>query len=328
MIEPFQLVWGFMIFAMLLALLVLIEIRRGDKRREHEVMFDTEAFDEKVKNFDFSVKEVHTLEKLVRASKFDNKDAVLNSAALFETAVLQFYDVRNVYAIREETLASVAKLREKLNFTAKNPLAKIKSSRQFSVGDRVDVILESGVKLKHSEILWKNEKEWAVLYDNSFGVADSFVGKRIRIRWTRPEDAVYSAWLEVKSATPQEFVLEHTCSLEKQQLRRWVREIVDFPVTATFADGSTCIGRLYDLSAGGILIGLPVECSGGSQLHIQFELPGFGNQDVEIEILRSLGRKNPQYPDFYSMTASFTGAFGWIQECVLQYIFESRKQKK
>ena len=89
MIEPFQLVWGFMIFAMLLALLVLIEIRRGDKRREHEVMFDTEAFDEKVKNFDFSVKEVHTLEKLVRASKFDNKDAVLNSAALFETAVLR-----------------------------------------------------------------------------------------------------------------------------------------------------------------------------------------------------------------------------------------------
>lgn len=328
MIEPYQLVWAFFIFAMLLALLVLIEIRRGDKRRDNEVMFDTEAFEEKVKKMGFSVKEIHTLEKLVRASKFDNKDAVMNSATLFETAVLDFYDIRNVFNVRDETLDSVAGLREKLNFTAKNPHAKIKSTRQFSVGDRVDVIMENGTKLKHSEILWKNEKEWAVLYDNSFGPADAFVGKRIRIRWTRPEDAVYSAWLTIRQSRPGEFVLEHTCSLEKQQLRRWVREIVDFPVEATLEDGSTCAGRLYDLSAGGILIGLPVECTSGQHINIKFELPGFGLQDVEIEILRSLGKKNPAYPDYFSLTASFTGAFGWTQESVLQYIFEVHKPKK
>ena len=328
MIEPYQLVWAFFIFAMLLALLVLIEIRRGDKRRDNEGMFDTEAFEEKVKKMGFSVKEIHTLEKLVRASKFDNKDAVMNSATLFETAVLDFYDIRNVFNVRDETLDSVAGLREKLNFTAKNPHAKIKSTRQFSVGDRVDVIMENGTKLKHSEILWKNEKEWAVLYDNSFGPAGAFVGKRIRIRWTRPEDAVYSAWLTIRQSRPGEFVLEHTCSLEKQQLRRWVREIVDFPVEATFEDGSTCAGRLYDLSAGGILIGLPVECPSGQHINIKFELPGFGLQDVEIEILRSLGKKNPAYPDYFSLTASFTGAFGWTQESVLQYIFEVHKPKK
>ena len=328
MIEPYQLVWAFFIFAMLLALLVLIEIRRGDKRRDNEVMFDTEAFEEKVKKMGFSVKEIHTLEKLVRASKFDNKDAVMNSATLFETAVLDFYDIRNVFNVRDETLDSVAGLREKLNFTAKNPHAKIKSTRQFSVGDRVDVIMENGTKLKHSEILWKNEKEWAVLYDNSFGPAGAFVGKRIRIRWTRPEDAVYSAWLTIRQSRPGEFVLEHTCSLEKQQLRRWVREIVDFPVEATLEDGSTSAGRLYDLSAGGILIGLPVECTAGQHINIKFELPGFGVQDVEIEILRSLGKKNPAYPDYFSLTASFTGAFGWTQESVLQYIFEVHKPKK
>jgi len=327
-VEPIQLVWVFTIFVMLLVLLALTEVNRSNKRRENEVMFDTAAFDEKVKEYNFATKEIHTLEKLVRASKFDNKDAVMNSSTLFETAVLDFYEARDVNSIRDETLDSVALLREKLNFTAKNPLAKIKSTRQFSVGDRVDVILENGSKLKHSEILTKNEKEWSVLYDGSFGPASSFIGKRIRIRWTRPEDAVYSAWLVVKSYTSGSFVIEHTCALEKVQLRRWVREIVDFPVHATFADGSTCDGRLYDLSAGGILIGLPVECENGRHIRIQFELPSFGVQDVEIEILRSLGHKNPDYPEFFSLTASFTGAFGWTQESVLQYIFEVHKVKK
>ena len=56
MIEPFQLVWFFSIFLMLLTLLVLIEVSRSNKRRENEVMFDTDVFDEKVKERGFSVK--------------------------------------------------------------------------------------------------------------------------------------------------------------------------------------------------------------------------------------------------------------------------------
>ena len=63
-------------------------------------------------------------------------------------------------------------------------------------------------------------------------------------------------------------------------------------------------------------------------MHIHFELPSFGPEDVEIEILRSLGHKNSDYPELFSMTASFTGAFGWTQERVLQYIFEVNKRKK
>ena len=325
MIDPLHLVWLLCIAAMVLVLIVLLEIYRSNYRRENEVMFGTDLFDAKVKELGFPEKDIHTLEKMVRASKFENKDAVLNSASLFEAAVEAFYEFRDVFSIRDETLASVTRLRENLNFTAKNPLAKVWSTRQFSVGDRVDVYFENGSKLKHSEILWKTEREWAVLYDSSFGPASAFIGKRLRIRWTRPEDAVYSAWLTVRSSNPGEFVMEHSCRFDKQQLRRWVREAVDFPVEVTFADGSTSSGRLYDLSAGGILIGMPMDGLAGQHVHIAFDLPGFGVQNVEIEILRSLGHKNPVYPEYFSMTASFTGAFGWTQERVLQYIFEVHK---
>ncbi len=328
MVLPIQLAWVVLIVVLLLLLVILLEVHRSNYRREHEVMDGTDIFDEGVKALGLAEKEVHTLEKLVRSSKFENKDAVLNSSLLFETAVTNFYELRDVFSVSDETLESVARLRELLKFSASSEQTTVCSSRQFNVGDRIDVIMENGTKLKHSEIVWKNEKEWAVLYDGSLGVASRLIGSSVRVRWTRPEDAVYSSVLKIRSATHNSFVLGHTAALEKQQLRRWVRELVDFPVEATLADGTTCEGVLYDLSAGGILIGLPVECTSGQHIHIRFDLPSFGMQDVEIEILRSLGNRNPQYPSFFSQTASFTGTFGWTQERVLQYIFEVHKAKK
>ena len=265
---------------------------------------------------------------MVRASKFENKDAVLNSSHLFEAAVSDFYEFRNVDMVRDETLDAVSQLRTKLKFDAANPLTVIACTRQFNVGNRVDLLFDGHEKLKHSEILSQKEKYWKVSYDDSFGPASSYVGKDVRIRWTRPEDAVYSANVKVMASEPGKLVLRHSNELDKQQLRRWLREVVNFPVKADFADGTSCTGMLYDLSAGGILIGLPRECEGGQHVKIHFELPSFGPEDVEIEVLRCLGHKNSEYPDFFSMTASFTGAFGWTQERVLQYIFEVNKRRK
>ena len=328
MILPSQLIWIASVLFMGLLLLVLVEIQRSNYRRENEEMFGTKDFEAKVEEKGLTPKEIRTLEKLVRASKFENKDAVLNSSHLFETAVADFYEFRDVDKVRDETLDAVSELRKKLRFDAANPFTVIASTRQFNVGNRVDILFDGASKLKHSEILTHREKYWKVSYDDSFGPGSSYVGKEVRIRWTRPEDAVYSANVKVMDYEPGKLVLRHSCELDKQQLRRWLREIVNFPVKVTFADESTCDGILYDLSAGGILIGLPMECESGTHVRIHFELPSFGPEDVEIEILRSLGHKNSDYPEYFSMTASFTGAFGWTQERVLQYIFEVNKQKK
>ena len=328
MILPVQLLWICSIALLGLVLLVLVEIHRSNDRRENAEMFGTKDFESKVEERGLTPKEIRTMEKLVRASKFENKDAVINSSHLFEAAVCDFYDFRDVDKVRDETLDAITGLREKLAFDAANPLTVIVCTRQFNVGNRVDILLDGGAKLKHSEILSRREKYWKVSYDDSFGPGKSYVGKEVRIRWTRPEDAVYSAYVKVMDSEPGKLVLRHSNELEKQQLRRWLREVVNFPVEVTLADGSKISGVLYDLSAGGILIGLPQEYPGGTHVHIHFELPSFGPEDVEIEILRSLGHKNSDYPELFSMTASFTGAFGWTQERVLQYIFEVNKQKK
>lgn len=327
MIEPAYLLWVGSIVFMFLILLVLVEIHRINYRRQNEKMFGTEDFDLKILEFQFTPKEVRTLEKLVRASLFENKDAVLNSSELFERSVGDFYDLRDVFEVRDETLDAVSSLREKMDFTGSNPLSSICSSRQFNVGNRVDLVFENGRLVKRSSIVWRTEKEWALSYDGSCGPAALLVGQELCIRWTRLGDAVYSMKLPVRSYEDDVLVFLHTMSLDKQQLRRWVREEVRFPVEATLMDGSVVQGVLYDLSAGGILLGLPVEIPSGQHVRIRFELPSFGFEDVEIEILRALGHKNPDYPNYFSLTASFAGAFGWTQERVLQYIFEVHKGK-
>ena len=240
------------------AVFVGIEIDLMYRRRENEVMFGTDAFDEKIKAFEFTPKEVRTLEKLVRSSKFENKDAVLNSSGLFETAVSEFYRIRDVEKVRDETLEAIAGLRTKMNFTGSNPLSMVCSTRQFNVGDRVDLEFENGLVFRRTPILRRSEKTWSVQLDGPHKNVKS--GMRVFIRWTRMNDAVYSTKLVVKTAKPGMVEFRHAEKLEKEQLRKWVREVVDFAVEAKFPDGRVLNGMLYDLSAGGILICLPVEC--------------------------------------------------------------------
>ena len=189
--------------------LVLIEIQLMYNRRENEEMFGTDAFNEKIKAFEFTPKEVRTLEKLVRTSRFENKDAVLNSSGLFEAAVNEFYRVRNVLSVRDETLDAVASLRRKMDFTGTNPLTMVCSTRQFNVGDRVDLELEDKRVFRRAEILDRSEKMWSVKIEGDESVAKSLSGMRVLVRWTRMNDAVYSTRLPIIAATSNKIVLNH-----------------------------------------------------------------------------------------------------------------------
>ena len=142
MILPSHLLLIGVVLILGLLLLVLVEIQRSNDRRENEEMFGTKDFETKVAEYNLSPKEIRTLEKLVRASKFENKDAVLNSSHLFEAAVSDFYEFRNVDDVRDETLEAVARLRDKLKFDAANPFSVIACTRQFNVGNRVDLLLD------------------------------------------------------------------------------------------------------------------------------------------------------------------------------------------
>ena len=235
---------------------------------------------------------------------------MLNSSGLFEAAVSEFYRIRNVFSVPEETLDAIAGLRRKMDFTGSNPLAMVSSTRQFNVGDSVDLEFESGQVFRRVKIVERSEKTWSVKIDGSVALAKSLQGSRVLIRWTRMNDAVYSKRLTVFAATPDNVIFTHSDQLDK------------------FPNGEVHSGVLYDLSAGGILLGLAEDVKPDQQISISFELPTFGVQNVDVKILNNLGRRNPNFPLFNSISAVFTGSYAWTQERVLQYIFEVTRKTK
>lgn len=328
--SPLVLVWIGTIVLMVLVLVVLWEISRNNRRRENEVMFGTEMFDEKCREYSLPEKECHTMDKLVRRSVYSNKDALFNSPHLFEDAVNRFYEFRSVDRIRDITLDSVTILRKKLGFTIANPDVPLISTRQFEPGTIVKILVpaENGnnVELPLSVVL-SNEKSFKV--HSEAPLPPLFErGKVFAVRWIRPGDAIYTAKCTVRAVSVYQLELHHQIKIDKFQLRRWVREPVDFEAVVDYRNGETGYGRLLDLSAGGILVGLDRDCESGQSVFIDFELPSYGRENVEIKVLRKLGRKNDNYPNLTLHSAEFAGEFGWTQEKVLQYIFEVRRYQK
>ena len=334
MITPMTFSWIVFIIILLLLLVVLLEISRSNSRRDNDEMFGSADFDRKTKECHLTDKEIRTLNKLVRISTFSNKDAVFNSPILFEEAVNRFYDFREVDKIRAETLDAVTSLRHKLGYMESTSEYSYVSSRQFSVGESlsislVDISLNKHASSEMVKIAFVNEMYWGVYYqDGKLGSSASLTGRDIRVRLTRSQDAIYSSWVRVVSADGDRLILTHSTYLEKYQLRRWIREKVRFPVVASFDDGSTFSGFLIDLSAGGILVAFPKVFPENKNVNIQFEIPGFGMEAVDVQILRVLHSGRPDESGFISHSASFVGEFGRTQERVLQYIFEARKHQK
>jgi len=330
MIDPLILIWIGVVSIFLLLLLILVEAHRSEKRRESEEMFGSQSYEIKKELLNLTEKEMHTIEKIVRQSTFSNKDAVFNSSILFEEAVNRFYEFRKINQIRAETLQSVSSLREKLGFTVNHKYCILNSSRQFITGIKITLLSNSKPEKEHSEVISVDEKSWRVKLSGVWGgdFYPSLEGTIISIRWTQPDEAVYSGKVKVLKASQSELELSHIIEFEKLQLRRWIREQVLIPVEGFISDSSKLEGFLFDLSAGGILVGLPISEIPTRVIEIQFSLPSFGSDRVKIEILRKLSKKSQEYPDLYLYTASFSGEFGRIQEKVLQYIFQVHKKKK
>ncbi len=178
-----------------------------------------------------------------------------------------------------------------------------------------------------SFILQKDERHFTAYYVEQQIPAESWIGKNIRVILTRQGDAVYSARVRVLGVDGKNLILSHTEELEKQQLRRWVRQEVQFPVEAELLEGTQVNGFLEDLSAGGILLVLPASCHSQTFMRLRFELPGFGVEEVLVKILHVFKRKKEGFPDHFLYSASFEGEFGRVQEDILQFIFEERKRR-
>ncbi len=310
-----------------LVLVVLIEISRNNRRREVGTMFASDKFDEKVARFHLTEIEREMLERLVRLSSFSNKDSVLNSPLLFEDAVNDVYKlnhgVENISPVDGDTIGN---LRKKLGHLDNAPKFSYVSTRQFVPGMDVTLIpSERNGESFHRKILSLNERCWCVSLEG-LKYSDRLV-RKIGVRFNIPGEAVYSTKVRVLGVNDSgNLVLKHSTKIHKEQLRRWIRLAVRFPVHLETGEKGMD-GFLVDLSAGGILLALPEALEENALVRIRFLLPGFGEESLEVRILRVLHKgEMDAKTGGIDHSASFIGDFGETQEHVLQYIFQERRK--
>lgn len=312
-----------------LVLVVLIEISRNNRRREVGTMFASDKFDEKVARFHLTEIEREMLERLVRLSSFSNKDSVLNSPLLFEEAVNDVYKLNHgVENISPVDCDTIGDLRKKLGHLDNAPKFSYVSTRQFVPGMDVTLIpSERNGESFHRKILSLNERCWCVSLED-LKYSDRLV-RKIGVRFNIPGEAVYSTKVRVLGANDSgNLVLKHSTKIHKEQLRRWIRLAVRFPVHLEIGEKGMD-GFLVDLSAGGILLALPEALDENALVRIRFLLPGFGEESLEVRILRVLHKgEMDAKTGGIDHSASFIGDFGETQEHVLQYIFQERRKNR
>lgn len=327
-----MLFWALFIATLFLVLIVLVEISRSNRRRELGKMFASDKFDEKVQRFHLSEIEQAMLERLVRQSSFSNKDSVLNSPLLFEEAVNDVYKLNHgVENISPVDCDTIGNLRKKLGHLENASKFSYISTRQFLSGMDVTLVppdRSSKAHLLHRKILSLNERCWCV---STEGVKfpREYLGRKIGVRFNIPGEAIYSARVRVLGIDDSgNLILEHSTKIHKEQLRRWIRLAVRFPVHLEVGE-KEMDGFLIDLSAGGILLALPEALNENALVRIRFLLPGFGEELLDVRILRVLhkGEKDVKTGGI-DHSASFIGDFGKTQEHVLQYIFQERRKSE
>ncbi len=321
-----------LIATLFLVLVVLVEISRNNRRREIGTMFASDKFDEKVARFHLSEIERAMLERLVRQSSFSNKDSVLNSPLLFEEAVNDVYKLNHgVENISPVDCDTIGNLRKKLGHLDNASKYSYISTRQFTPGMDVTLVpSERKVETRalHRKILSLNERCWCVSVEDS-KLLREYLGRKIEVRFNIPGEAVYSAKVRVLGIDDSgNLVLKHSTKIHKEQLRRWIRLAVRFPVHLETGE-KKMDGFLVDLSAGGILLALPEALAENALVRIRFLLPGFGEESLDVRILRMLHKgERDEKTGGIDHSASFIGDFGETQEHVLQYIFQERRKSK
>lgn len=331
--------------ALLFILLVVwMEILKSRKRRHASSNLGWEKFRERASYLRLTAPESSFLTEAIQETRYKSADSVLNSPTVFENVIEHFYELKGLDNLSEEELVLARQLRERLGFARLSNEIPYVSSRQFQLHDRSPAMLDPGgspgqplanegsVEKWMASIVAVNEKYWSILRPQGAPVAP---GTWVRINVTRPGDAEYRIRAQVLEDLDGELRLKHTRDLSRNQLRNWVRVDVDLPVKAfKVMPGQerdrieeVMVGRIRDLSGGGISLSLASRVEKGALLDLEFELPGHGElRGLRVRIIRVQGPLNGDLTRIVH-SASFDGDYKAIQERIIHFVFEKQRQE-
>lgn len=325
---------------------VWTEMRKSSRRRLISNSLGWDKFRERAVHLRLPPEDTAFLTEVIQTAGADNADSVLNSPAVFENVLEHYYEIQGLHTLSDAQFKKVRVLRERLGFAHLSNEIPYVSSRQFQLHSRAPAMLvgkggdpvQKGDDPQDAGHKWMtaivdvNERYWSVLRPEGPVVP---VGTHIKVNLTRPGDAEYRIQTQVIEDSSGELHLKHTRELFRNQLRNWVRVDVDIPAKVLrVMPGDVrdrveelMVGRIRDLSGGGLSVSLGSRLEKGAQLDLEFELPGHGMmRGLRVRIIRVAGPLNGDITKIVH-SASFEGDYKALQERIIHFVFEKQRQE-
>lgn len=333
--------YGLALFAIaVVGLVVLVEIRRSYRKRMVIDGIGRDKFHERAAKLHLDARDQSLLGELVDLVGAEHADAILSSPTVFENSLESYYSYKGIHRLDDDTLAHVRQVRDRLGYLRLSTEVPYVSSRQFQLRGQAFAQVEgvdgysdeAGNSKWKSPILRVDERSWSICRPDGPTIPRGTV---VRLNMTRSGDAEYRIETRVIADEKGELFLEHTRKLSRNQLRNWVRVDVDIPVKALrVLPGDVrdkieemMIGKIRDLSGGGLSLTLASKLERGGILDLEFELPGHGMiRDLRVKIVRVQGPLNGDVAKVLH-SAAFEGESKAIQEKIIQFVFEKQRKE-
>ncbi|MDQ3000665.1 MAG: PilZ domain-containing protein [Fibrobacterota bacterium] len=329
---------GFSLVA-IMAVLVVFEIVRSDSNQREKVDIGWQYFGEMAAQKRLTAQETDILRRIVEEGGVSSADMVFDSSFIYEDALEAFLKTNGKQLDKEETQYALLRgLRMKMGYSHLPPEVPISSTRQLEEGMPVTLIDGEGTVHK-GRIQDVREKAWTVVLEGEIPPTVA-VGAAVDLSLLRSGDGEYAVLLPVIATRLGQCLifLPHTRTLERKQLRNWVRIDVNIPCRVTVmarpdiwnkdmggpSVGMVLEGRMLDLSGGGTCARFTSPIPQGYRLSVNFDLPGSPLRGVQSEVMRMVSVLKGTREDF-EHNLKFMTIETAAQEKVVRYVFEKQR---
>lgn len=320
------LILGF-VLVIAVGILVLLEIRKADHFHRRKMEIGWKKFHEIAGKRRLIEKDRQDLEIFLRKAQIISADAVFSSPLVFENC-LEAYLATYEPNIPNSEFAKVRKLRNILGYDKISVETPYVSTRQLS--EHTKLMLKLDGILSQSVILGVGEDTWKVL--NSFRLIPALKSE-LKLSITRFSDGEYSIRTEIVEATSEALTLKHTRRLTRKQLRNWVRvdistsvkvKLISLQNTDKLSEGTLIVGKLSDISGGGVSLKIPGSLSSDDIVEIDFKLNGHKFKKIQGIVIRSnqapLGAEG-----LYQHSVEFVDLESHVRERIIRSVFDKQR---
>jgi hypothetical protein len=326
--DPIVLVLFAIALVLLVACLVVWEIKKAESLDRKKSDVGWQRFFAIAQEKRMVPEQIKLLKDILSFSDSPNVAAVFSSLLVFENAIEAYFE-QKLATLDQNTFEDIRNLREKLGYLRLPEETPYLSTRHLQAGQSILVIDENTGNRFAANIRDVNEK-WIEI-DNS--VSKAKVGDPISFSHTRMGDGEYTIFSKIERVTAQSLVVEHTRSLVRKQLRNWVRIEISQPLevivkstkNTELTNGSKVIGKIKDLSGGGLSLAIPYQLNQGDQVICSFHLAKVPMKSIQGKIIRVVPKPSKS-DQLYTHSMEFVDLETQDREKVVRYVFDRQRQ--